>query len=114
MSKTYNLLIIPPALLINKNRASTGDNDAMEIDEPTVPVSEADTQQMKDAEAARLAEEVNKNKEEVKALKAEADKLFRDNKWELAATKYGAAIAKDATDPVLYANRAACSLAQSK
>jgi hypothetical protein len=43
-------------------------------------------------------------------LKDEGNKLFVAKKYEQASRKYSDAIAKDASNAVLYANRAACAL----
>ncbi|EEB98786.1 hypothetical protein MPER_01649 [Moniliophthora perniciosa FA553] len=43
-------------------------------------------------------------------LKQEADNLFRQQKYESAALKYGQAIKLDGKNPILFANRALCRL----
>jgi len=55
--------------------------------------------------------------ENVKAsaqLKEEGNKFYVQQDYAQAHTKYTEAIAEDATNAVLYANRAACSLAMKR
>lgn len=45
-------------------------------------------------------------------LKEEGNKLYTQKNYSEAYQKYTAAIAEDTKNPVLYANRAACSMGQ--
>lgn len=47
-------------------------------------------------------------------LKEEGNKFYAQQDYAQAHTKYTEAIAEDATNAVLYANRAACSLAMKR
>lgn len=47
-------------------------------------------------------------------LKDEGNKLYALKQYTEAYDKYGAAIAQDSNNAILYANRAACSLGQQK